>query len=121
MHELSIAQSMIDVILEQLSGQPDGVKVTRVRIAVGQLSGVIPPALQSAFASATQGTAVQGGILEIDERPVRIWCPKCQSEQPALSPQSLRCTTCHTLSQDVRSGRELELLELTLVDPEPAG
>jgi hydrogenase nickel incorporation protein HypA/HybF len=105
-HELSVAQSLIDILLEQLSAHPPAA-VEVVHISVGRLSGVDPAALQSAFHVTAGGTIVQGAKLEIIDVPVRIWCPRCNAERDVKAITELRCVTCAELSNDLRSGREL--------------
>lgn len=115
MHELSIAQSLIDLLNEQLADQLPA-RVVAVHVKVGELSGVVPAALASAFAVATQGTALGGAELKIESVAPRIWCDGCGSEQPAVSLQNMTCTVCGRPSADVRAGRELEVTQLEIVE-----
>jgi hydrogenase nickel incorporation protein HypA/HybF len=105
-HELSVAQSLIDVLVEKLASEPIAA-VEAVYVSVGQLSGVDPAALKSAFHIAAGGTIVQGAVLEIQDVPVRIWCSRCNAERGVASLRDLRCTECGQASNDLRAGREL--------------
>lgn len=113
MHELSIAMRVIDLAEGHLRAAGGG-RVTSVRLRVGRLAGVVPDALRSALAMATQGTAFGAAAIEIDEVPVRIWCPACEREVdlPGLVP--LACPECGTRSGDVRAGHDLELESFVL-------
>jgi hydrogenase nickel incorporation protein HypA/HybF len=113
MHELSIAMRVIDLAEGHLRAAGGG-RVAAVRLRVGRLAGVAPDALRSALSMAAQGTAFEDATLEIDELPVRIWCPACRQEVdlPGLVP--LACPVCGTRSGDVRAGHELELESLVL-------
>jgi hydrogenase nickel incorporation protein HypA/HybF len=117
MHEMSIAQSLVDLIAEQLDATP-GVRVGGVCVRVGALSGVVPAALRSAWPAAARGTVAARAVLRIDEQAVVVHCPACGGERAARGVQSLRCATCGAPSADVRRGRELELVSLEVFDDE---
>jgi hydrogenase nickel incorporation protein HypA/HybF len=105
-HELSVAQSLIDVLVEKLASEHVAA-VEAVFVSVGQLSGVEPAALKSAFHIAAGGTVVQGATLEIQDVPVKIWCARCNAERGVASIRDLRCVDCGQPSNDLRTGREL--------------
>src|SRR4051812_28889213 len=101
MHEVSIAQSLVDLVAEQVAPTPQ-VMVRAVRVRIGALSGVVPEALQSAWAVAARRTVAAGAALRIEPQAVTLWCEACAAERPAWGVQSLRCATCGTPSNDVR-------------------
>lgn len=113
MHELSIALRVIDLAEGHLRDAGGG-RVVSVRLRVGRLSGVAPDALRTALTLAIQETTLEAATVEIDEVPVRIWCPACEREVelPGLVP--LACPECGTRSGDVRAGDQLELESLVL-------
>jgi hydrogenase nickel incorporation protein HypA/HybF len=105
-HELSIAQSLVSLVQQQL---PEGVtRVTAVDMRLGALAGVVRGALEFCYGIATEGTPLQGSTLRIVELPVVIHCPACDADQ-ALEGLAFRCPVCGTLSGDIRQGRELDL------------
>jgi hydrogenase nickel incorporation protein HypA/HybF len=63
MHELSIAQAVVDGIVEQL----DGARVTGVRLEIGRQSGVLPDAVSFCFGLVCEGTPLEGAWLDILE------------------------------------------------------
>ena len=111
MHELSIALSMIDGVLEEARRQGD-VRVEVVHLKVGDFSGVDKQALKFSYGIACEGTPLEGSRLEIEPVPVCIYCSTCGSEHDVLSLQQLCCPNCHTPSTDIRRGTELELTAL---------
>jgi hydrogenase nickel incorporation protein HypA/HybF len=113
MHELSIAIRVIDLATGHLQAAGGG-RVAVIRLRVGLLSGVAPEALRSALALAAEGTPLEAAAVEVEEVPVRIWCPACRREVelPGLVP--LACPECGARSGDVRAGDELELASLVL-------
>jgi Zn finger protein HypA/HybF involved in hydrogenase expression len=65
-HELSIAQSLIDAVCEELPQLGEGVAVKNVYVRVGPLSGVVASALAFAFEAAIADSAIAGARLEIE-------------------------------------------------------
>jgi hydrogenase nickel incorporation protein HypA/HybF len=73
MHELAITQSVVDQISERLGG----VKITRVTLEIGRLSGVVCDSVRFCFEACAQGTALEGARLEIIETAGRARCRGC--------------------------------------------
>jgi hydrogenase nickel incorporation protein HypA/HybF len=115
MHELSIALSIIEGVEEELARR-EGKCVAAVHLKLGPLSGVVKEALLFSYRVAREGTALEGSSLQIEEIPIVLYCAGCQQEQPAVSVQRLCCTVCDTPSADIRSGSELEVFALELID-----
>ena len=65
MHELSIALHIVELVEDQLAGEPPETTVSAVDIRVGEWSSAVPEALQFAWDPATQGTRLQGAALRI--------------------------------------------------------
>src|SRR5687767_3878587 len=77
MHELAIAESLVEAVQTRTGGQT----VRSIRLQVGRLSGVVPDALMFAFELAAHGTPLQGSQLLIDEPAGRLHCRTCQVDQ----------------------------------------
>jgi hydrogenase nickel incorporation protein HypA/HybF len=112
MHELSIMQSALNLALER-AREAQGSRVHLIRLRVGQLSGVVPDALQFAFEALSPGTPAEGGQLAIEHVPARFWCAAClrEFEVEDLLPE---CPDCHGPSAELRAGRELEIASLEI-------
>jgi hydrogenase nickel incorporation protein HypA/HybF len=52
--------------------------------------------------------------LLIEEVPVVIYCPQCEREQALDSIQRFCCPACGTLTPDVVSGKQLELVAIEI-------
>jgi hydrogenase nickel incorporation protein HypA/HybF len=66
--------------------------VYRVRLAVGELAGVEPDLLRSAFEIARPGTICARAELEVVTHPMRWTCPACARE--FARGEVLRCEAC---------------------------
>jgi hydrogenase nickel incorporation protein HypA/HybF len=113
MHELSVAMSMIEMASEEVERRGGG-RVTDLYLKLGPLSGVVKEALEFSYQIACQGTALEGSQLIVEDVPVTIYCSRCRTDQFVESIQSLRCPDCGELSNDVRQGRDLEVVALEL-------
>jgi hydrogenase nickel incorporation protein HypA/HybF len=117
MHELSIAYSLIELAEEQLRALPQPVpRVERVGVLLGAFSGVAEEALHFCFDAASRGTLLEGAALDIEQAPLRAFCPTCTTEQILPSIQSLRCPVCFSLTNALTGGRELQLSYLEVYD-----
>src|SRR5262245_23011879 len=113
MHELSIALSMIEMANEEVVRRGGG-RVTALHLKLGPLSGVVKEALEFSYQIACEETALAGSQLIIEDVPVVIHCSKCEQDEFVESIQSLRCPECGELSNDVRQGKDLEVIALEL-------
>lgn len=115
MHELSIALSIIDRVLEESRARGDA-RVGAVHLRIGPLSGVDVEALRFAFELAREESQLSGCRLDISEVPISLDCPNCQTEKRAVSIQQLCCCDCGTPAAEIIHGRELELRAVELVE-----
>ena len=105
--------SALNLALEQArENKAERIEVLRLRI--GDLSGVVPEALEFAFEALSAGTAAEGAQLVIDRVPARFWCARCSREFEASDLFS-ECPDCHQPSGDLRAGREMELASMEIV------
>ncbi len=111
MHELSIAQAIVDVAARHAGGSP----VVRVHVRIGRLRQVVPSALAFAFELCTHGTPLDGAALEVEAVPIGAVCRDCAAEGE-LDGFPLACPACGSLSVDVVRGEELQVESLELTE-----
>jgi hydrogenase nickel incorporation protein HypA/HybF len=119
MHELSIAESLIELACDATIRER-AERVSKLIVRIGVLSGVVKEALQFSFGIASEGTACEGAELEIEEVGVTIACPKCRMTKPLLDIFDWRCPDCGTATSDVITGRELDLAAIVVESQETA-
>jgi hydrogenase nickel incorporation protein HypA/HybF len=115
MHELSIAMSIIEGASQEALHR-GGAQVHAVHLKLGPLSGVVKDALLFSYHLACEGTPLEGSQLLIEEVPVVIYCPNCETEKVLDSIQRFCCPTCGTLTPDVVSGKQLQLVAIEITD-----
>jgi hydrogenase nickel incorporation protein HypA/HybF len=113
MHELSIALSMIEGVLEE-SEKRGGLKIEIVHLRLGVFSGVDREALTFSYELACEGTPLEGSMLVIEKVPLLIFCPACATERPAHSEQQLCCAICFTPAERIVQGQEMEVTGLEI-------
>ncbi|GMB08184.1 hydrogenase maturation nickel metallochaperone HypA [Thermolongibacillus altinsuensis] len=111
MHELSIAQNLVELVIE--AAENTGMKrVHSVYLKLGVLSGVAREALEFSFDVVIQGTPLEGAKLVIEDVPVKVFCPACQEAHVLPEPFPMRCPVCGTRTSQVLEGLEMELFSL---------
>lgn len=113
MHELSIALSMVEMAAEEAERR-GGVRVSAMHLKLGKLSGVVKEALLFSYDMACEGTPLEGSQLVIEEVPVKVYCPSCETHTELVSLQQFCCALCHAPTAEVVEGRELEVVALEI-------
>jgi hydrogenase nickel incorporation protein HypA/HybF len=113
-HELSIAQSIIDIVQQTASSNGSG-KVRTIRLRIGELSGVVLDSLEFCITAITAGTDLEGVRLDIEHIPLRAQCKKC-GQTFAVKNNNFFCPRCGGGECSVVSGRELQVSEIELGD-----
>lgn len=101
MHELAITESIVRDVTQRL---PDA-QVVHVHLVIGKLSGVSVPSVRFCFGPVTEGTALAGARLSVDEPDGRMRCRACAAEFP--SGDLLAVCGCGSMDVDVIAGQEL--------------
>jgi hydrogenase nickel incorporation protein HypA/HybF len=111
MHELSIAESVVEIASRHARGR----RVAVVELKVGHLRQVVPSALEFAFELVAEGTPVGGAELRMEVVAAAGDCRACGAETP-LPEFPLACRFCGGLDVEVTRGEELLVDSLELED-----
>jgi hydrogenase nickel incorporation protein HypA/HybF len=108
MHEVGLMQHALDIVFDRAMHEPSH-HITAVHMRVGEDAGVVPDALQLAFASLSQNTIANDATLDIECVPVRCFCQACNRK---FTPGDFfyECPTCGQHAAQVLSGHEFELV-----------
>jgi len=115
MHELGIANSVLEAVRVELGRYPGAIPV-RVALRVGELAGVDPDALAFSFRAITAGTEWESVALEIQTSPRQHRCPACGNAFRVID-YGFACPVCGAPRTECVGGDELELDYLELEEP----
>ncbi len=113
MHELSIAEAVVEIASRHAAGR----KVIRIEVKVGHLRQVVPSALEFAFGLLTEGSELEGAELVIEDVPARGHCRSCATET-VMWAFPLQCSGCGGMDLELEAGEEL-LVDALELETEP--
>ncbi len=111
MHEMSVAQSLIDIIRSEMDKNAV-TSLQTVKVRAGRINAIVPEALETAFWSLTQGTSLEGARLELETVPLELECGSCGTRFISSTEDTLllhaECPNCGwEFGHRVITGREL--------------
>ena len=114
MHEYSVVSSLI-AAAEARAREHGATAITRLRVRIGELSGVDPELLVTAFEMAREGSMCAEATVEVERVPVSWACRGCGC--PIAPGEVLKCPACGAPAR-LLSGDEIVLaqMELEVVD-----
>jgi hydrogenase nickel incorporation protein HypA/HybF len=114
MHEYSIVQSLLERVSQEAAARGAS-SVTRLAVSVGELSGVEPELLATAYRTFRERTICSAAPLEIRRVPASWGCRRCDAE--ILPGAILRCLACD-VPATLRAGDEilLDRIEMEVAD-----
>lgn len=120
MHELSVAQNIVDIINQHVPA-PDLPKVRTVRLRVGTAAGIVVDSLEFSFGVITNETALTQAVLAVESVPFVIRCKRCGRESTNEQGLTL-CSSCGSSDTTIVAGTELQIGSIELDDstPEPS-
>lgn len=111
MHEMSIAQGIIDLCSEHAGGR----RVKSLEVEIGELSTVVPEAIEFCFEACSRGTLLEGSQLNIERIPGRGECQDCGMETP-LAELFGACQSCGSCRVVIIAGEEMRVREIEVED-----
>lgn len=111
MHEMSITQGIIELCLEHAPGK----KVLSLEVEIGQLSSVVPDAIEFCFEACSRDTLLEGAELNIIRIPGLGHCQEC-GVKTSLSEVFGSCKKCGGHRITILAGEELRVREIEVED-----
>lgn len=110
MHEMALAQSIVELVQEHAL-RDDFTRVRTVRLAIGALSHVAPHALEFGFEAVARGTVAEGAKLAIDRPPGTGYCIDC-CKNVAIAAHGDPCPSCGGSDWMVVGGDDMRVVDL---------
>lgn len=114
MHEYSIIAALVDRVQRELEARP-GAVARKLQVRIGELSGVEPDLLRTAFITFRERSACAEAELELVQVPAVWRCPRCDLAIAAGA--VLRCPTCERPAR-LASGGDITLERIEMEVPD---
>jgi hydrogenase nickel incorporation protein HypA/HybF len=108
MHELSISESITDLVVESARRESIG-RVSRVVVEIGVAAAVDPQALLFCFPISAADTIAAGAELVINMTALQMRCEGCGKEY-APEIQVSSCPICGSFASQILAGREMRVV-----------
>ena len=104
MHEFSITQSILSIVLEKANAAQAS-KVSKINLVIGELSGIVADCVEFYFDFLSKETIAAQASLSFHHPPTRLRCRNCAT---VFSPDNLdwACPNCHEPKIEIISGLE---------------
>ncbi len=116
MHELSVCQSMLDIVGRTMQEHP-GAKLRTIRLDIGKGSTIEPILLKDAFEILADKGPFAGVTLDINVIPIGGSCRAC-GKSFTYKEMALGCPECGSTDIVIEAGMELDIRELEIDEPE---
>ena len=110
MHEFSIAQSIMQIVLAE-ANKANARSVKKITLNIGELAGVLPESLSFCFEHLAKSTIAEHAVLAINRIPVKAICSQCRINF-AVKDNRYLCPRCGKTTIELTSGRELQIAQL---------
>ena len=110
MHEMGIAQSILDIV-EQKMASHGATKVSTIRLVIGEFRAVLPQSLTFCFEIITKDTPLEGVNLEIEQVLLTGRCIDCR-EEFIIKEYRFICPKCGSRQIETIAGKELFVKEI---------
>ncbi len=117
MHELSVAQHLIELACEAAERE-QAARVCKLTVKIGALAAIVKESLQFSFELVAEGTLCAGAELEIIELPLVVRCTACDADQTLTDVLNFACPACYAPCSEIVSGQELDLVSMEIDDRE---
>ncbi len=114
MHEYSLVQSLVERV-EQEARRRQAIAVHALTVRVGELSGVDPELLRTAYETFRAGTICERAPLTLTRVPATWSCPRCR--RPIPRGGALTCPDCHDPARLDDGGDALTLERIEMEVP----
>ncbi len=110
MHEMSIAQSLVDILHEEMENH-NATNLKSVKLNVGKLSAIVPEALSFCFEIIVSGTNMEGAKLLMDIIPLKGVCRDCE-QRFEIEDYAFSCPHCDSPNIKTIAGQDLSIVEM---------
>ena len=111
MHEISIVENIIKIVVAEMP-KHNITKVDSIKLRIGDMSHIVPEALTFGFEVMSDGTALEGAKIIIENVPTKGRCKQCGHEFE-VEDWLENCPKCEKMDVEIISGKELDIVEFS--------
>ncbi len=115
MHEVSIAQSIVDTIEAELV-EDEYKNVREVHVKIGKLSGIEHKLLENVFQYVIDGSPFSNCSLHTALVEILVECEQC-NKNFTIKNYLFVCPDCNTPSSKIIEGNELTIYKIIMEEP----
>jgi len=115
MHEMGVAQQMINIALSSIPKDIVNPKVEKLNLKIGKLAAVVDDSLRFCFEIISKGSPLEGAELVIEHVKVKVRCKQCNKIWE-VDEAIFSCSSCKDGAVEIISGRELEIISIELAE-----
>ncbi len=115
MHEMGVAQQMVDIALGAIPKDIENPRVEVLNLRIGRLAAVVEDSLRFCMEIISKDTPLEGAKLVIEAVDVVARCGGCNHEWVIDGPV-FQCPVCSDGKVELLSGRELEISSIEIAD-----
>lgn len=112
MHERSLVATILKQV-ERIAREQRALRIRTIRLQVGELAGVEPILVQSAFDELKAETISPDCVLMIEHVPLTARCRDCE-RVVILKELRFQCPCCHSTSLDIVEGDTVRLASIEI-------
>ena len=105
MHEVSIAQNIIDKIEFEVRTNKAS-RVKNVKLVIGEFTGIVKEALEFALEIITKNTSAENACFDIETVKLKTYCSQCNKSYSDNGELCFICPVCDS-NLKILEGREL--------------
>jgi len=105
MHELPVAQNILDIVIQNAG---DAKSVQKINIVIGELSAIIGDSVQFYWDLISKDTIAEGAKLNFEIVKTKFLCNDCNSEY-SPSTEGFECINCKSMNVKIIAGKEFQL------------
>ena len=123
MHELSMAQGIINAVLETAESN-NATEVNEVTIEIGRLAMINPEQLEFILGVLIENTIIEDAEIKIEEIPIEIKCNDCEFHGNAVVDDKdhyapmVKCPECESFKIEILNGKDIVVKNIVIEKPD---
>ena len=104
LHEYAITQNIVNICCEEAE-KNNALKISSIKLKIGELSGLVPECIQEYFNFISMNTVAQGAKLQVEKMPIIMQCNNCGSINE-INKVDFNCQSCGSTDVKIIGGNE---------------